>query len=618
MHSYPENIFAAIRHDRDDFLYNYIEIVDGLLFNQYQNIKRIHKYYNSHYESGDYETINGVQRKKVFYNINKWRADVATKMIDIDVKDFLLISENYDTDFQVYLLEKEMKAWLKKHKLGKVLNEVVRKLPVYGSVVLRKLQDGAEVVDLRMLMNDQGANTLKEGRYTILKHLMTASDMRKMKGTWDNVDEAIQKFCTYNAESYEDLYSLNRPASSPYVEVYERFAEVPLSWITDKESDSEKWILGRFIVAGIDQYQLGKDGEAIGEDGVILFREKIKELPFKEVHYQKTEGRWLGIGVVEDTFEAQVQINRVKDAESKAMELASLILFQSRDELASRNLLSDVENGEILRVKSEITRIDNKINNTGEFKTVADSYEQLADRSTFSYDIVRGEAPPASSTLGSVQIQAEQAASIFDYKRENVGLFLQEFITDLVFPELESQINTSHVLRFTGSKDELEKMRRKAAEMYCRKLALESGEIPTAEEKEMQVEKILQQFRTLGDKIWIDIRKDFFQNLEYEVTLEVTGETKNVQAMLNNISAVLTELARNPALIQNPLLKRLLFKQMSLMGMSVSELEMADAELTQQTPEQLAQQQQLTEARNLGGAAGQNPMPMPNMSPMPA
>lgn len=612
MYQYPSNIFAAIRAERDDFINNYIEIVDGLLFNQYKTIKKIHKYYNSHYESGDYESINGVQRKKVFYNINKWRADVATKMIDVDVKDFLLIPENPATDWQVFLLEKELKAWLKKHKLGKILNEVVRQLPVYGSAVLKKVKGGAELVDLRNFFCDQAAANLQASRYIIQKHLYSASEMRDMDGKWDNVYEAIDKFCNHTVTSYEDGEVMNQAMSSPYVAVYERYAEVPEEWFDNDgffEGTSKKWVLAKFIVAGADFYLTNDKGENIGEEGVILYKEKIKELPFKEVHYQKTEGRWLGMGVVEDTFEAQVQINKVKDSEAKAMELASLILFQTRDEIASRNFLSDVDNGDILRTKSEITRIDNKINNTGEFEKIADSYDRLADRLTFSYDIIRGEAPAASATLGSVQTQVQQASSIFDYKRENIGLFLQEFIQDLVFPQLEKEINTKHVMRFMGSKDDLEKVRKAAAEAYCRAQALETGIIPTAEEMVQKVGSIVARFRSLGDKLWVTINKNFFNNIEYEVSLEITGEGRNTQAMLQNISAVLTELARNPELLNNPVLKRLLFKQMSLMGMSVSELELAEAEMSAQTPEELAAQANSASERNLGGAAVEQQVP---------
>ncbi len=115
-YQFPENIFDCVRVERQDYLFNQIEIVPGYTFNQNLNIQKIHKYYNSHYNDGDYETINGIMRKKVFWSLGKRRATIASKQIDIDTKDFLLISQNQSTEWNVNLLEKRLKAWMKQSK----------------------------------------------------------------------------------------------------------------------------------------------------------------------------------------------------------------------------------------------------------------------------------------------------------------------------------------------------------------------------------------------------------------------------------------------------------------------------------------------------------------------
>jgi len=53
-----ENIFKTIREERADFLNNQIEVVPGYTFNQYDTIKKIHLYFNSQFEKGNYETVN--------------------------------------------------------------------------------------------------------------------------------------------------------------------------------------------------------------------------------------------------------------------------------------------------------------------------------------------------------------------------------------------------------------------------------------------------------------------------------------------------------------------------------------------------------------------------------
>ena len=141
---------------------------------------------------GEGEAINGIMRKKVFWSLGKRRATIATKQIDIDTKDFLLLSTDQATEWNVNLLEKRLKAWMKTSKYSTILNQIADELPVYGSVILRKTKDGAELADLRYTFLEQSAPSLKKSRYLIFKHLMTPEAMREMEGTWDNVREAME------------------------------------------------------------------------------------------------------------------------------------------------------------------------------------------------------------------------------------------------------------------------------------------------------------------------------------------------------------------------------------------------------------------------------------------
>lgn len=591
-YKYPTNIFDAIRQERQDFLYNYIELVDGLTFNQYAVVKKIHKYYNNWHVDGSYETINGVTRKKVFWNIGKRRCTIASKQIDIDTKDFLLISENQATEWNVFLLEKELKAYLKKDKYGIILNQVSDELPLYGTVVLRKTKDGAEVCDLRYLMCDQAAESLKKSRYTILKHLLTPQEMRGMKD-WDNVQEAIDKFAQHSFKSYETSGQLNIQHGTPYVEVYERFAEVPRSYLEndgtlagdESEADND-YVLARFIVAGVDNKiytPSSQDQQTYYYDkGIILFQEQIDELPFKECHYRKTRGRWLGIGVMEDTFEDQRMVNKVKDQEDKAGELASLILFQTAQDMVAKNVLTDVDNGEILKAAAPITRLDNQNKAFGEMLKMAEAYENHSDLATFSSDYVAGKPAAPQATLGAVKAQLQMTSSVHDYFKQNYGLFLEDFIKDLVFPELEKKIMKPHTFRFTGDLMEMQKLRERVVDGYLRQQILKTGDIPTQDEYTALKQKYIKLYQKNGAHLWIETEKDFFKNIDYEVSLEVTGEHKDVQTWINNINTVFGIVSRNPVLMQNPLLKRLLYKMLSAMGMSISELENAEAEITQE------------------------------------
>jgi hypothetical protein len=619
------DIFKQIREERQDFLQNEIEIVPGYNFNQYNTIKKIHLYFNSHYEKGDYEDVNGVLRKKVFHNLSTWRCEVATKMIDMDVKDFILVSNNVETDWNVFILEKELKAWLKKNEMGQILNEISRQLPIYGTVVLEKTKTGAKIVDLRHFYVDQATDELENARYILDRKLLSHQDMRKMaKNGWENVQDAIDAFSGQYSQGYDlagisstsngsNLYDVgaNQVAKSqgaPLVEVFTRYGEVPLSWFTDKQSDENEYVLAKMVVAGVDGAVKNDNGVILSEDGIILYKEQIDELPFEEVHYNKTEGRWMGIGIVETLFENQRRINEVKNQEARANELGSIQLFQSRDETIASNITTDLQNGEILKVKSEITPIPTEARQLVGLQNTALSIEQHSDNLTFSRDVVSGENPPASATLGAVQIQTQQTTAVFDYKKENIGLFLGCFIKELVFPQIEKELNRAHVFRLAGSMQEIMKLRKNYARNYANSKFADyvlspefaSSDTPpmTPETYQQLQDMALQTVSKMGDKIWVEVEEKFFKDLDYEVDIVSTGENKNIYSQINNGNALLMALAKDPTITTDPMKKQILFKVMSAMGWHMSELEDMESSALQEQQQMINEQGQLQQANS--------------------
>lgn len=593
-----KNIFQQIRDERQDFLQNEIEVVPGYNFSQYNTLKKAHLYYTGNYEKGNYEEIGGILRKKVFHQMSTWRCEVATKMIDMDIKDFVLVSNDNETDWNVYILEKELKVWLKKNEMGQILNEISRLLPIYGSVVLQKTKKGAEVVDLRYFYVDQACKTLEDASYINKRMLLNHRDLRKMgKYGWDNVDEAIDKFSGKFKQGY-DLGGINQSTNSslywegsnvtktqasavPLVEVWERYGDVPLSWFTNKDSDENEYVLAKYCVAGVDQVSISEKGVIMAEEGLVLYKEQIDEIPFKEVHYNKIEGRWLGLGIVESLFENQRRINEVKNQEARANELASIQLFQTLDDTIASNITTDLTNGDILRVKSLITPIQTESRNMTALNQTAIDIEEHSNSLTFSRDVVSGENAPSSATLGAVQIQTQQTTAVFDYKKENIGMFLGEFIKDLVFPQIEKELNREHVFRLTGSFEELQKLRNNYATRYSNSRIIEAvlqGADVTPELQAGFKELAIKELQAMGDKIWTEVQKDFFRDLDYEVDIVSTGENKNIYAQINNGNAILQALAADPTILQDPAKKQVLFKVMSAMGWHVSELEQLDAQ----------------------------------------
>lgn len=371
MESSP-NIFSKIRQENSDFFNQYISIVPGYTFNQYQTLKRIHLYLNSKFEGGDLY----LGREKLFFNVVVPACEVAAKMLNVDTKDIRLIPQDAKSYFSSYLLEKELKQWLKTSKLANVLNKIAEEGPRFGSVVLEKVKGGAKVVDLRKLILDPTVETIKDSRFVTTIHYMTPSELEATG--WDDTDVAIERFGnTQGQSSYEDgSGTINQLVSTPYIKVYKRYGEVPQWWVDGGKS--EKLVKALFIVAGADFLQKNEKGEVTGENGVVLFKSRwYKEWPFKDFHFTKILGRWLGLGIVEALFDTQVRLNELKNQKRVSMEISTIHLFQTADKQIVRNILSDLESGDVLMSPNGIEPIKNEERNLSAFDGEEASYSTL-------------------------------------------------------------------------------------------------------------------------------------------------------------------------------------------------------------------------------------------------
>ena len=161
------NIFKQVKKEIHEFQNSYITIVPGYTFNQKKTIERIYHYYNSHFESGD---IDSEGFKKYFFNIVRNPCYVATKTIDFDTKDIVLEPEEGYDEWTIWLMERDLKNWMKRKNFGKLLNDIFFYLPIFGSVVLKKVRGNFYLVDLRNLVNEQSADTLRDAAYVIEFH----------------------------------------------------------------------------------------------------------------------------------------------------------------------------------------------------------------------------------------------------------------------------------------------------------------------------------------------------------------------------------------------------------------------------------------------------------------
>lgn len=582
-------IYSTIRGEIDDFIYNAIEVVPGYLFNQYDTIRRCHLYLNSRFLDGNkYQN-----RDKIFFNIVKYRRDIAAKFLNIDTKDIRLWEMNPKSKWSTFLLEKELRLWLKKNKFGKILNDAAVEAPGFGSVVFKKTKQGVSIIDLRRLFLDPTVDSIKDSRFVTIKHLLTTSELRaKAKDGWDaDVIEQIieQKDRQANpisnaGKSYEKNSMTNIIRSTPYFEIYERFGEVQEHMLTG-EGDSTKLIRSLFIC--YEPYGVIKDdaGNYKGENGKVLYKSKwVGEYPFKDYHYSKTKGRWLGIGVVEDLFEAQERRNELANQKRVSMEISSIHLFQTTGKNVVNNILSDLKSGDLIQAgpDGEITPIANEERNLSAFASEEQDYDILADKISFANSQSAGEPLPSSTPATNAVISQNNTTSLFGFKRENLALTLSDLFNDFVLPQVLKDLSDDHILRFVGTPEELQKLDQGYVEALINKFifsnVLERGRVPSPYEIELKKQDFLLTLKKEGGIRFVDVKAGLYEDTEFEFDIIVDNEQENVATIASNMFQVLTAIGQNPQLLENPVTKALLFEYAQKIGINPIKLEIAEGQ----------------------------------------
>ena len=411
----PKNIYGVINDFETDFDNNYVTIVDGYEFNQLDTIKKINRYYAGKFDSGNEDEFG----RKFFYNFTKPRVKNAQKSIDIDTKNIELLAMKPEDYSKVWLLRRELDIFMRDNKLGKTLNELTATLPKYGSFVVKRCggEKIFEIVDLRNFKNDMTADSLKNS-WRIEEHYYTPSELREKKG-WDQeaIEDAIQNFSTYRKENYVTVKekSDEEMGDAKFIRVVEFSAEMEESYLTGDYEDTD--IVPQLWIVVMPEANTSKDVEG---QGLVLFSEKLtpseyRERLYKECHYDKERGRWLGYGVVEDMFEMQELKNTQVNYEIKAMELANLILLATNDKNFAKNVLTDLMSGDVVQVEGAIQRIPTEVRSMNVNANVANQVDGLANELANSFEATTGESLPSGTPFRLGLLLNRNANKLFDF-----------------------------------------------------------------------------------------------------------------------------------------------------------------------------------------------------------
>lgn len=534
------NIFSQLQSELHDFFYTTINIAGntigedvryltrqnkGYQFSQWKVLNTIEMYYNSKFESGD---LDSEGQRKTFLNIGKFRSDVASKQIDIDVKDFTFVPDEGTSVWPAYFLGHKFRKWAKNNYFGELLNQMVDYYPRYGSVVIKRVGNKLERVPLLNLRNQQDAKSLNEASYVIEEHKEMTSDQIQAMKAWDTTGLEM-KF-------------------GQKTTVYERYGRVPLDYFKEKKGEKSEdgdQFKTVYTMAVLSCENLDIDGnKKTPEGGTILFFEKASKTPYEEDHWSRQDGRWLGIGEIENQFENQIMRNMVANMRRRALLWSSKKVFQSSDPEMAKNLIRDVKDGDVLKISmnGNISQVNMTTQNLAEFQQAEQDWEKNSDQKSFTFEAATGESLPSGTPFRLGVLMTNAVTSHFNLKRENLGLFLTRVVQEQLIPVFNKENKEPHSLLFFDEEG-VESLKQELSRMYSHKFAKEqmlSGVLPDFEAIKAKVEQIIAERK----HVQIDMPKDFYSTCSANATLVVTGENVNVEKRIETLTTLYTSMVQ--------------------------------------------------------------------------
>lgn len=557
------SIYKIIEQHERDFTDKNIEIVEGYSFNQLKRVKDNQRLYAGKFLSGNEDEFG----YKYFPNMGKPRVKNAAKNLDLDTKDINIQATSPDNDYKAWIMRRDVNRWMRERNLGVVFNDMAIQTPKYGTFVLKKV-GGKEIVrkvNLKNLKNDQTCEKLEYSGWVIEDHYYTIAELKaevELRG-WDKeaIDRAVTSYRINKKENYDDNMDTNEAqGNAQYIHVKEFYGDVPESCYKP-DGDANTYKLYNFIVISPEKGKGEVSTDDAEKEGLILYKKEIKSIAdvYKEVHFDKEEGRWLGVGIIEDLEDSQIMKNEQINQMMMAIKLANLILFQTNDETVARNILTDLVNGDIIKVKSELKRVQTENSGLNTDTLLSKEIQTIADSLSNSFEVTTGESLPSGTPFSLGMLIDKNANKLFDFILENMGMFIQDVFESWIIPELEKDLSVKHLLSITDESEMkwiMERVKKTHTWEAVAKYIMESGSMPTMGEVEL-ASQVLTERMSDPESLALDLPDDFY-DFKKAVEVNVTDERNNKAEKLATLGNIMQILGNKPEMIDSPVFHRIL------------------------------------------------------------
>lgn len=554
------NIFELITTEENKYQTVPHQVTDKWLWRMPEHIETTILYKNSQITTGDKD-------QKPIKNIVLPILTLQYTAEDFDVKNIELFVDNPDQYYKSFILRKYHDKWARENGIDTFIDEMIESYVDFGGVLVKDVNKAyPEVVKLPTIAFCDQGNLL--GGTIGIKHSYSPSQLKEIgtasgwgdprKGATYTLDEVIA-LCNETRETPINDNAPNK-TTGKNIDVYEVHGTFEDNWLTDTdEYVEEKSYSNQLWVVCF--YNDDKEGK---KKGIILFRGKEDESPFKLLLRDAIYNRALGRGGAEELFEAQVWTNWNEIIVKEMLEQASKVIYQTADTgFTTRNNVKDAENGSVF-VHDDgkpLTQINSVPASINLFNNKINEWEQHAKQLGFANDALLGVSPTSGTPFALQELVTQTGRGPHDRRKGKLAEFVAEIYRDWVIPMMMKDLKKGKKFLTELSLDELQTLSEQVVECVVNRYVkdkLLDGKVVTKEEMEAMKAQYKDDFMKKGSNRFFEIfEKEFDEYSKVDVKINVAGKQYNMQEKVQKLTNIFRQIFSNPQILQNPQMAQL-------------------------------------------------------------
>jgi hypothetical protein len=547
-----------------------IEVIDGYEWSMKEHIRLTVLYKNSQFSTGNDKKSRD---DKPFKNIVLPILRLQYRTEGFDVKDIALYIDDPYEYYKSFLAKKYHEEWATEEEIDTFIDDMVESYVDFGGSLIKDVnKKKPETVPLQSIAFCDQSNML--GGPMGLRHNYAPDELLAFKDVgWGNekngatatLEDAIMMAQEFKTPDPNKPKEVKTPGK--YIETYEVHGMMPESWLRAGGSD-DKYVRQMHIVC------FYKD-ENDEKQGITLFKGKEKESPFKQVLRDKIYGRALGLGGVEELFDAQVWTNYGEIVKKGMLDQAAKVFFQTASEaFKNKNKnLSSAENGQVF-VHEEgkpVTQLSTTPVNISLFEKLVNEWQAHGQLIGAANDAILGETPPSGTPFKLQELVTMQSGGLHQYRQGKLSTFMVTVYTDWVMPHIETDISKGKKFLAELSLDELEMVAESVVTCAVNnriKKKMHDGKLMSKEQVELLKSTIRAEFMKRGSKRFIEIFKGEMADLPKRVKISIAGKQKDLSRMTDKLVNIFRQIIANPAVLDDPRMAKLLAQIIEASGLS--------------------------------------------------